>query len=372
MKPLSAFKFITGNPKKTLPIIVSLTIGIFLVYFYSLMVTTTASTGYMLNSDIYKNYTMVYSSNSDTLPSTFLDGAKNCDGVGKVIPTAIKGSLRYKNGMGSYSAHVFGMFSQDTEDFISSLDMKLVSGELPKQGQSEVLISAKLAAQEGVKVDDFIGSAVNDSCMLQGKYRVCGIIEGPEIFAVTCNIPGGVLREDYGKKSVFLKLTDPNSTELKSMLEALPQSAVVEDFKSIKGMIDTDIKALDMSFAFITVMMVIVLCIAITNLNSIIFSNRRGEFAMLHAMGYKKSRLMAKLWCENIVSCLTGYVTGILFTMLVGELINLTLYKMQGKALDLYNQEGLKIALIVPMFVSIISLLPCLTAKFSIEEAQGT
>lgn len=372
MKPLSALKFITGNPKKTLPAIISLTIGVFLVYFYSLIVVTTVDTCYETNINILKNYTMVYTNNSEELPQAFLDGLKDCRDAGSEIPAYEKGWLRYKNGLASSSTYVYCLFSEDTEGFLKGIDMKIVSGRLPAQGKNEILLTSKYAAQQGLKAGDYIGSAVSDSYgNLRGKYCICGIMEGHSIFAVTCNIDDGMTREILSKRSFFFNVKDHDSAEIKALEEKLPTTAATADYKTIKDYLNSELSAMYMARDFITALMVIVLCIALSNLNSITFSNRRGEFAVLHAMGYKKSRLIRKLWGESAVSCFAGYAAGILFTMLVGELLNLTIYHMQGRELSLFSGSGMAIALIIPFAVSFISLLPCLTNKFSIEEAQG-
>jgi len=99
------------------------------------------------------------------------------------------------------------------------------------------------------------------------------------------------------------------------------------------------------------------MCISLGNLNYINFVNRKYEFGVLSAIGYKKSSLYFKLWKENSFVCLLGYVGGILLTTLVAFLLNVIVLEPNGKFIPLWSTSGVIIAFLIPAFVSILSII---------------
>lgn len=114
----------------------------------------------------------------------------------------------------------------------------------------------------------------------------------------------------------------------------------------------------------LTAVMIIILCIALGNLNVILFANRRDELTILHYVGFTKGRLSLKLWMENLLVCLRGYLAGIGLTGTVVWFINQVILSPQGEVLELISVNGLLASLSMPVLVSIFSLLPCLTSGF--------
>lgn len=369
MRPLSALKFIASNPKKTLPFVVSLAISVFLVYFFSLYAETTSLFAYKLNVNEFKDYINVWSNDGNALPQSFLDGLKTCGDVSETFASDYSSVTNYSNGMGSYSFYAFRIPENRLDEFLKNENIKLVSGRLPRQDEFEIALPARCAAQLKVKVGDYIGTAVSDYCYLSGKYKICGIIDGDSIFAVTSRMNDDL---KSGKYSVMIHLKNGEGPQIKSLLSALPSSVRINDYETNKSAINSDLTSIGMCRIVITILMIVVLCITLTNLNSILFRNRMYEFGVLSAIGYKKSRLVRKLWKEILVSCIAGYVIGIVFTTLSAELLNLTINKMKGKELCIYSGTGLLSALIVPFVVSVVSLLPCVTSRLSVDSLQGT
>ena len=110
----------------------------------------------------------------------------------------------------------------------------------------------------------------------------------------------------------------------------------------------------------LTAAMVLVLCIALGNLNAILFANRKNEMMILHSIGYTSGQLSRKLWLENLLVCVCGFLSGILFTTAVVGVVNLLFMQPHGKILEVMNLRGLIAAGAIPVFVSVFSIMPSL------------
>ena len=81
---------------------------------------------------------------------------------------------------------------------------------------------------------------------------------------------------------------------------------------------------------------------------------------ILHSIGYTSGQLSRKLWLENFLVCVCGFLSGILFTTAVVGVVNLLFMQPHGKILEVMNLRGLIAAGAIPVFVSVFSIMPSL------------
>lgn len=360
MKPLNAFLYLKNNFKKVLPIYLSLLVGVFMIYFYSLFSATTEKMMSVASTDVMNKYNIVYTDDDSPLPLNFheqLNSMKEADPI--PVQMDLPGFSYYRGGMGGTTMLTFNLFRDDVSSVLENCGVQLVSGRLPGNNQSELLVPGEYALQNNLEVGDFVGTEVSDEYMLYGKYRICGLTEGDVFFAVTCQ-PGEETKEQIISRSVMYR-SQPLSVDNQALLlKDLPSNVVTRTRSYFEQEYGATLLSMQSLTYVLTAAMVLVLCIALGNLNAILFANRKNEMMILHSIGYTSGQLSRKLWLENFLVCVCGFLSGILFTTAVVGVVNLLFMQPHGKILEVMNLRGLIAAGAIPVFVSVFSIMPSL------------
>ncbi len=364
MKPLNPFFYFKRNMKKTLPIFVSVAVGVLMIYIFSLFAATTKKMVEVATFDLTDKYNIVYTKDGTDLPQSFFDELGSAQNR-SVIPVQMNysGLAYYRGGMGGTTMLIFNLFEDDTRALMDSFDIELAEGALPKDNQNEMLVPVEFALQNGLAVGDYIGNDVSDTYSFNGKYRICGLSQGDVLFAVTCQ-PGNSTKEQIMSSGVMYPIDDLSTTEQGLLIAALPENAIAITHDYYEQELSVTLNSMSALTYILTAVMVVILCIALGNLNIFLFANRRDELMILHWVGFTKRKLSKKLWMENLLVCTGGYLAGVLITMLAVWLLNILSLIPQGKMLEIIDLNGLIIAFALPAFISIFSLLPSLMRSF--------
>jgi putative ABC transport system permease protein len=188
---------------------------------------------------------------------------------------------------------------------------------------------------------------------------ISGIMDGPLLIAFSSNNKSKLSPDKVMTYSFMFSLKDNNDTSIiKKINNTEANNVVIADSGRIKKMLGQILQILYIFTASLDLVTIFILCISLGNLNYISFLNRKYEFGVLSAIGYKKSQLCLKLWKENSLICFAGYVCGIILATLVCYLANLAIWEVNGKHVPLWSNAGIIYALAVPLFVSLFGLLP--------------
>lgn len=359
MNPLSTFKYIKNNISKTLPILISMIVSVLLIYFFSLVTKSTSELTKITDTNIFSKYTTVSSNNEEPIPKDYLDKIAKDNNVGHIIPLiGDVGYLQYSGVFGGMTIGVFNFYEDDISQVVTTLGMKLIEGSFPKENKNEIIIPKKYALQNNIKTGDYIGSEVSSSFGIKGKFKVSGITDGPALLAVVSDNKNSVPKNIVKKHSILFSVKDIKDKSLIDYLSKnTPKNILIMDYYSESKQIEQILDSMDALSYMLNMIIIIVLCVSLGNLNYINFLNRKYEFGVLSAIGYKKSALYFKLWKENSTVCLLGYIGGILLSTFVAFILNLTVLYPKGKFIPVWSASGAVIAIFIPIFVSFLSLI---------------
>ena len=360
MRPLSPLVYFKSNTKSVLPIFISIAVGVILVYFYALLSATFAKMENVATFDVMNKHNAAYTSDNKPLPGSFYKKVKKTGGKGMIaVKMNLSGLPYFRGGLGNAVMLTFNIFDDDTQRLLQTYGIRLVAGNLPRNNRHEILVPREYALYNHLAVGDFIGSEVSDSYQFLGKYRICGLTEGQVFFAVACQ-PGVETREQIMERGALYPVDHLSAITQKNLLSNLPANVSYKSYDSYKQSLAMIMTAMQSVTYFLTGIIIIILCIALGNINAILFANRSDELTIFNAIGYTKGSLSRKLWKENINVCLIGYLVGIGFTEFVAWLLNSAVLHAQGEEISLLSLSGMVAAIVMPIFVSIFSLLPCL------------
>jgi putative ABC transport system permease protein len=344
---------------KTLPILIAMMVSVLLIYFFSLVTKSTIETSKLATTNFFSKYTIVSSNNDESIPKDYLDKITNDNNVGHIIPLISEyGYLQYSNIFGGMSIDVLNLYEEDISRVITTLNMKLIEGKLPIENKNEIIIPKKYAVQNKVKIGGYIGSEVSSTYTIKGKFKVSGITDGPVMLALVSDNKKDVSRDTVIKHSILFSV---KNIEDKSLInyssKNILKNVLVMDYYSSSKQENEMLNSYNSLSYMLNMIIILVLCISLGNLNYINFINRKYEFGVLSAIGYKKSTLYFKLWKENSTVCLSGYIGGIVLSTCVASILNLTVLYPSGKFIPIWSVSGAGEALIVPIFVSFLSLI---------------
>lgn len=358
MKPLSTVTYLKSNAKKVLPGFVCMALGVFLIYFFSTILYSSIYGLSQSSLNMLEKVTSLSSNTKDPISDKTLNKIESCSNVEYIIPVISDiGSFEYRSPFGSVGTESFNIFEEDIPKVLRIFDMKLVEGKLPSANSNELLIPLKVAKQNKIKIGDCIGKNPDLNVILNKKYKVCGIVDGSVNVMLTTNA-GNVKREEALKLGLIFSLKNKNNKSINDELLSMKEKNVtIIDYKSAYDQMDESLKVMNSLKFILNFIVIIVLCIAIGNLNYILFLNRKDEFAILTAIGYKKTTIYKKILKENIALNLLAFIVGIVFTIIVVELLNIVVFEPRGQYVYSFHIRSMSTAFLVPFFVSISSMI---------------
>lgn len=358
MKPLSTVTYLKNNVKKVLPGFICMALGVFLIYFFSMILYSGI---YGINQgslNMVEKVTSLRANTKDPISDKILSKIKGCNNVEYIIPIINDiGKLEYRSPFGQIMTDGFNIFEEDIPKVLKIFDMKLVEGRLPLPNRNELLIPLNIAKQNKIKIGDYIGKNPDLNVVLNKKYRVCGIIDGNVNTMLTTNA-GDAKREEVLKHNLIFSIKNKNNKMINDELMSIKENKVtIIDYKSVYDQMNELLIAVNSLKYILNSIVIIVLCISIGNLNHILFLNRKDEFAILTAIGYKKITIYKKLLKENIALNLLGFIVGIVFTIIVLELLNIVVFEPRGQYVYSFNISSMATAFLIPFFVSISNMI---------------
>jgi putative ABC transport system permease protein len=371
MKPFSALKFFAENKKKGLMTFIVL---IFTVCAVSLITTLINSIFDSVNETSMKlleNVSFVsYTSDTITgLPQDVVDKMKNNADIDKLVPVDDFAFTNITLAIGgNTSIPIDFSKKEDSEVVLKKIGDTVKEGRMPDTGKNEIAVHWKVMNNKGWKLDQTVGSEVNEEENLNGKYKIVGILDGPSVMGFGGNSYGlekwktnGIIKND----SVLAYAVLPKEGKMDSvnkMLDGFDKKKVsVNTYTSLKKELDKSLGGLSTTMLAIIIIVVFILSVSIGTLMYLIYLQRSEEFGILSAMGYRRSFIRWLIIKEVISLNLIGWVAGTLFSMGVIALLNYYIYLPKGTPMGLFSMQSMLYTLIIPAMVTCFSLLPILT-----------
>lgn len=360
MKPLSNIKYLLKNSKKILLVFMAVASGVFLIYFYSIF---SATSNYMISSasfDIMKKYNIIYSQNDASVKDAVAGRIPD----DRIIPVNMSlPSLKYeRGGLGNTVILSLNVMNEDAQKVLNGLGAQLVNGKLPENDRNEILVHEKFALQNHLN----IGDPMPEEYIVSDEYTICGIFKCDRVFSMVCQ-PEGMTREQMLDKGMIIDREGMTDKEIDDITSTLSNGIEFYTYSSFKNSYALSINSMQSLTYIITIAMIIILCIALSNLNVVAFYNRINEIKILKCIGYSSRFLSLKLIKENLLVCIAAFITGILSTEIIVMLLNTLVMKPSGKYLNMISPTGIASAAVLPLLVSCISMIPCISRTYKLQ-----
>jgi ABC-type lipoprotein release transport system permease subunit len=361
MKPLSCWNFYLNNKKKVIPVIASIAVGIFLLYFLYIIGTAVINTAEAGEPDALKHFTILYPTEEVIAPEV-ITKIKESDKVEKVIDVGTASTNIKFMGSGT-STRVLFMRHADLQDLFNRLELNIKEGRMA-ENEDEIIMHWRIASNKGYKVGDYIGKDVNEAEQLRGKYKLVGIFDGlsQQSFAP-------IMDENFHGSVCMVFPKEGQIRAMNSFIQELSYDKMhVTSLERIEAIFSKNMKIVYIGSAFIEVLVILVLCITVGNTTYIHFYQRKREFGILRAMGYKRKEIIKKVIVEILNMIVIAFVAGIFSAITVGYILKTVYMDPSGLVVTLFHIKYVLFTSILPIFIFITSLIPTVKMVMSSDK----
>lgn len=352
MNPLSARKYFENNMKKVIGQVVSLALGVAIIYFVFAIGGGFLPVVSKLQEATFKDKVIFMSSEDEDstkkLEECYGELIEN-SGVDKVLKIEYNSSSM-KTIMGMIGCRVYGMGREDIKYTFNKENFKLTDGRLPEDND-EIIANVEYVKANGYKINDYIGNEVKDLEQLVGKKKLVGIFSGDEITAY-------YIKEDI-KNHSYLALFN-NFDKVEQISDKYEKDISVIDRSTFSNLMTS----LKISFRFFGVViigvMILIEWVILNNLMYINLFSRKEELALLYAIGHSDKKIRKMILAEQGVIIFVGYLIGA-FIGIIGMIFFNSVY-LEG--------VGQKFAIFSPWYLAggfILSLIMILTCRLPLR-----
>lgn len=238
----------------------------------------------------------------------------------------------------------------EKEHLITALKEKLVAGTFLEIEDQALLLSAGLAEQLQVGVNDslvLIGQGYHGA-MAVGNYRIKGILKfgSPQLNDQAVFLPLPLAQDFFGAQDIIttyvLSITSSNKLEV---ITARVKAGIgdyyeVMTWEEIVPEVAQHIKTDKGSMYIIVGILYLLIVFGIFSTQLMMMVERRHETGMLIAIGMSKARLIRSLLVESVLTVMMGCALGIMASIPLVRYLNKHPIRFSGKMAEAYEQFG--------------------------------
>lgn len=350
MRPLSTLKFVKSSLGKVLPLAITLSLSVMLLYFFLMMTDQLVNNDQTLDVNPFLNMSII-SGTGDTISEEqkALDYNKLLENQWIAYHSfANIQSIDFKTPSKMHTMLLVMIPSNNIETIMKWQKVTLSEGTLPKM-PDEILLHEKLAKSYHLKVGDLIPPTL-DGWHIKRNLKVTGIASGPAVINL------GIEKEEIlmsGNLCVITLAKDNFVTAMNQELEkCFGNRYELMTLQRGQEELNESRKSILLIMTFIGILIILALSVLLGNISMIQYSQRTKEFEILFAIGYTKKQIAWKVLREIFSSNLLGYFIGLILGIIIGWLTNIYLFIDPNDYMKLWNIENILLTLLIPIMVT--------------------
>lgn len=262
-----------------------------------------------------------------------------------------------------------GVSDTDRDYLIARVGDSLSEGRWPAMGMPEAVVSEGIVRNRRLKLGDVIASPTDTGTLFSvpEPVRLVGILRGPTWVAFTSKaytdyamplIPHSVLvtAQDVNRQVSF---GDALYSELdKSHVEVFSFHSLVSELRST-------LSSMYLIMALVNGTVIFVVALMAGMLSNIYFTQRVSEFAVLAAIGLRRSTLIWHAVSETAILTSIGWIVGIGVTYVMMNALRRRVFEPRGMLIDPHDLFAYAYTLPIPVCITLFAV-----ATLSIRLAQ--
>ena len=360
--PLSPATYFQRNPGKVLPMGFVIVLCVFLI----------ASIATMVNSIDLTILTIYGYTRSFTYAIPQRVSLRIPDDQVKImqadprIDRVFEGSVFFTNiktVMGRFPFVVLGVTKDNRDYLLKRINTKLIAGRMPAEGMPEAVLSEPIAQNKKVKVGDLIAGPT-DAGGISGSpvpVRCVGILKGPVWFAATsksfCDqtfitTPRTVIYTTKKPEDLFAVNADmlPNQRKEQGKLNATKLNLL--SYKNLVAELRDSLSSMFLIMGVVNGTVIFVISLMSGMLANIYFTQRISEFAVLSAIGYRRSALIGRIVAETALLTTIGWAVGAIVTVAFLTFFKTAVFEPRGLIINPQDLYAYKWTIPIPFAIT--------------------
>lgn len=354
MEPLSTFKYIKNNSNKIVAQVISLSLGVAIIYFFFAFGGGFIKNINRLMHSPFENKA-IYMANK---PETALKDLKQCreeienaSGVEKVLDASIN-STSMKTVLGTVGCRAVGLKKDDIKYIFENDNLKLTEGRMP-ENDGEILANEDYAKSKDYKLNQYIGNDINILEGIEGKKKIVGLFKADEImvFYVDKSL------EDKQNVRGFITIFN-DYKPVKIVDEKYKKSITIMDV----AWTETFTKSFEAAFIgfgiFIVCVMIAIEWVILNNLIYINLISRKESIALMCAVGMSQKEVKKVVLREQLAVIIIGFILGTVVGILGVEILNFAYLNPHGQTINIFEPIYLLGSICLSIVVFLTSRVP--------------
>lgn len=350
MRPYSNFKYYGFHKGKLLLLVIPLFLSVFVLYFIHMVISSFYEVEYNAFVETRKYYTSIQA-RGDLIGSGITDTLRSYEHTEKVVPCVL-GYTEVSGIISTVGVRIYLLHREDIQELITRMGLSLSSGRLPEPKEYEVILPEAVIKNKGLSLGDMIGSDLDASEKLTGRYKIVGTLKGkalcgfasleawqagtgvtnPEEYGILVYAKKGKLNE-LNRYMMYLPMTGIEMSSLDSSTAGYAESS-----KSIYLLLNV---------IYCSVLIIVSVCLGF--LTYLFYHARMKEFAVLHVIGYSRQAIIFRNIFEVAAINLISWLGGVAAAIAAGVLLNILALSHTGTPLVLFTGETFVLSLCIPM-----------------------
>jgi len=355
LNPLSPITYCRRNLTRILPMSFVIVLSVFLIA----SVVTIVNSIDLTVSTIY-NYTKIVSLVIPQRSELSVDDAdvaisRSMPNAQRVIPTG-GFFMNIRTVFGEVPFIAFGLTDADRDYVLGKSGDRLSSGRMPMRGRAEAVLSSGLVRNKHLKLGDIVAGP-EDSGGVAGTpvpVKLVGILSGPTWIAFTSKsfvdsalpfMPRFLIITSSSRGSLAALSTDLDTRLHHDQVSLLSYRNLVTE---VRG----QLSAMYLIMTLVNAMVILVVALMSGMLSNIYFTQRISEFAILSAIGVRRTLLLWHAVSETAVVTAIGWFFGVVLTWLVMSAMRGTVFEPRGMLIDPRDTMAFLSTIPIPIIIT--------------------
>jgi len=266
-----------------------------------------------------------------------------------------------RNGPAYTTFCLFGTAEEDTQALVTAYEARVQEGRLPRPHTNEFAASEEVVRAMGISLGGKIGRAVNHRDPLPGEFVLVGILTSPErIGFLSYEFLNADSRYANTPPGLLVVPKDGQKAAVDRFLSEVAHSGRVElvRYDDMLAQILASTIALYLLTSLVEIVFIVIVAVACGSIGYLNFRQRRGEFAMRHALGYRRIGLISQSLAEAAGLAGVAWIGAEIGGMVTLAWLAVTVYEPQGMVMSWLNPALWLLTLPIPVLVTAAGVLP--------------
>jgi len=358
MRPLSICIFFRHNKKKLISNVIIIVVAICFVYIMECFVASIVQSIYPLDANRFEYASVIISTEAvPEISQEMIDSTLSSENIERTMPISIQ-KINFSVPGSSTHPAVLGIDYSDLSYLSTKYKIELYDGRMPEEGTKEIAVDWNAALNNNLQIGSQVGSDIDKTQPLNGTYTVVGILKSDSHISIV-GAPGpndSTLANDekgyfiFPNEGCFEAVEDEVTAFTRQGLYVwtltLYNKAFAKNSQTFK-ILDTMV---------ILVIVVMVICLVCSKYAQ--YFSRKSEIGVLNALGYTRREITARIFREEIITNLIGFIVGLTLAILLCKIILAAYFdSIGGTGVYLYGKAA-AMSLPAPLLTTIFTLIP--------------